>query len=68
MTRTLVTGAAGFTGRYVTHALTESGTRFMAWSTMHEPRSAVDVAHVYERRSCRSGLIEKIVAEFDPIM
>ena len=65
MTRTLVTGAAGFTGRYVAHALAERGHEVHGLVHMHEPELA-DVAHVHEADLADLDAVRKIVDEVRP--
>jgi GDP-6-deoxy-D-talose 4-dehydrogenase len=65
MTRTLVTGAAGFTGRYVAHALAERGHEVHGLVHMHEPELA-DVAHAHEADLADLDAVRKIVDEVRP--
>ena len=65
MTRTLVTGAAGFTGRYVAHALAERGHEVHGLVHMHEPELA-DVAHAHEADLADLDAVRRIVADVRP--
>lgn len=66
MTRTLITGAAGFTGRYLTALLTERGHE--VHGLVHATHSgAVDgLAGVHQADLADLAAIEKIVAEVRP--
>lgn len=65
MTRTLVTGAAGFTGRYVAHALAERGHEVHGLVHMHEPELA-DVVRAHEADLADQDALKKVVAEVRP--
>jgi GDP-6-deoxy-D-talose 4-dehydrogenase len=65
MTRTLVTGAAGFTGRYVAHALAERGHEVHGLVHLHEPELA-HVAHAHEADLADLNAVRKIVDEVRP--
>ena len=65
MTRTLVTGAAGFTGRYVAHALAERGHEVHGLVHMHEPELA-DIVRAHEADLTDQDALKKVVAEVRP--
>lgn len=65
MTRTLVTGAAGFTGRYVAHALAERGHEVHGLVHMHEPELA-DIVRAHEADLADQDALKKVVAEVRP--
>ena len=65
MTRTLVTGAAGFTGRYVAHALAERGHEVHGLVHQHEPGLA-DGVHAHEADLADLDALKKVVAEVRP--
>ena len=65
MTRTLVTGAAGFTGRYVVHALAERGHEVHGLVHMHEPDLA-DIVRAHEADLADLDALKKVVAEVRP--
>ena len=65
MTRTLVTGAAGFTGRYVAHALAERGHEVHGLVHMHEPGLA-DVVRAHEADLADLDAVKRVVAEVRP--
>lgn len=65
MTRTLVTGAAGFTGRYVAHALAERGHEVHGLVHMHEPELA-DIVRAHEADLTDQDALQKVVAEVRP--
>ena len=65
MTRTLVTGAAGFTGRYVVHALAERGHEVHGLVHMHEPGLA-DIVRAHEADLADLDALKKVVAEVRP--
>lgn len=65
MTRTLVTGAAGFTGRYLAHALAERGHEVHGLVHMHEPELA-DIVRAHEADLTDQDALQKVVAEVRP--
>lgn len=65
MTRTLVTGAAGFTGRYVVHALADRGHEVHGLVHMHEPDLA-DIVRAHEADLADLDALKKVVAEVRP--
>ena len=65
MTRTLVTGAAGFTGRYVVQALAERGHEVHGLVHMHEPDLA-DIVRAHEADLTDLDALRKVVAEVRP--
>jgi nucleoside-diphosphate-sugar epimerase len=65
MTRTLVTGAAGFTGRYVAHALAERGHEVHGLVHMHEPELA-DIVRAHEADLTDQDALKRVVAEVRP--
>lgn len=66
MTRTLVTGAAGFTGRYVVHALAEAGHEVHGL-VHHEHDDAVpELAHTHFGDITDLGTLAGIVASIRP--
>lgn len=65
MTRTLVTGAAGFTGRYVAHALAERGHEVHGLVHTHEPDLA-DIVRAHEADLADLDALKKVVAEVQP--
>lgn len=66
MTRTLVTGAAGFTGRYVGHALAECGHEVHGLVHSHEPGPAAGFKHTHGADLADLDSVRKIVAEVRP--
>ncbi len=65
MTRTLVTGAAGFTGRYLAHALAERGHEVHGLVHMHEPELA-SVVNAHEADLADLEAVKRIVADVRP--
>lgn len=65
MTRTLVTGAAGFTGRYLAHALAERGHEVHGLVHTHEPDLA-DIVRAHEADLADLDALKKVVAEVRP--
>lgn len=65
MTRTLVTGAAGFTGRYLAHALAERGHEVHGLVHMHEPNLA-GIVRAHEADLTDQDALKKVVAEVRP--
>ena len=65
MTRTLVTGAAGFTGRYVAHALAGRGHEVHGLVHMHEP-GLPDIVRAHEADLADLDALKKVVAEVRP--
>ena len=65
MTRTLVTGAAGFTGRYVAHALAERGHEVHGLVHTHEPDLA-DIVRAHEADLADLDALKKVVSEVRP--
>ena len=65
MTRTLVTGAAGFTGRYLAHALAERGHEVHGLVHMHEPDLA-NVMNAHEADLADLEAVKRIVADVRP--
>ena len=65
MTRTLVTGAAGFTGRYLAHALAERGHEVHGLMHQHEPELA-EIVSAHEADLADLDAVNKVVAEVRP--
>ena len=65
MTRTLVTGAAGFTGRYLAHALAERGHEVHGLVHMHESNLA-GIVRAHEADLTDQDALKKVVAEVRP--
>ena len=65
MTRTLVTGAAGFTGRYLVHALAERGHEVHGLVHQHEPELA-DIVRAHEADLADLDALRKVAAEVRP--
>jgi nucleoside-diphosphate-sugar epimerase len=65
MTRTLVTGAAGFTGRYLAHALAERGHEVHGLIHQHEPELA-EIVSAHEADLADLDALKKVVAGVQP--
>lgn len=65
MTRTLVTGAAGFTGCYLAHALADRGHEVHGFVRQHEPELA-DIVRAHEADLADLDAVKKVVAEVRP--
>ena len=65
MTRTLVTGVAGFTGRYLAHALAERGHEVHGLVHQHEPELA-EIVSPHEADLADLDALKKVVAEVQP--
>lgn len=66
MTRTLVTGAAGFTGRYLSLALAERGHEVHGLLHIPEPESIPGVARTHEADLSDLEALERVVGEVRP--
>ena len=66
MTRTLVTGAAGFTGRYVADALAQHGHDVHGLVHCHEPGPVAGFEHTHGADLADLDSVRKIVAEVRP--
>ena len=66
MTRTLVTGAAGFTGRYVAEALAQQGHEVHGLVHCHEPSTVSGFGHTHGADLADLDSVKKIVAEVRP--
>jgi GDP-6-deoxy-D-talose 4-dehydrogenase len=66
MTRTLVTGAAGFTGRYVAAALVQCGHEVHGLVHCHEPGAAAGFEHTHGADLADLESVKKIVADIRP--
>ena len=66
MTRTLVTGAAGFTGRYVADALARRGHEVHGLVHCHEPGLATGFEHTHGADLSDLESVKKIVTEVRP--
>src|SRR5919106_6043352 len=66
MTRTLVTGAAGFTGRYLALALAERGHEVHGLVHVHEPEATPGVTQAHEADLADLDAVRRIVDEVRP--